>query len=705
MQQLKLFPETAYERFELDKILEKIATGCQSEQAMQLARDLRPVTSLEEIDKRLDECREYVEMREAGLALPESDLPLNIQKDLGLLSVANSVLEGRQLINIAELTERSEGVRVFLQKKEDLFPSLHRIVDPLDDCRNMRSAIEAVLEPNGFVKSSASKALSSIRGDLARLRQKASRAFEGFIRKYRKLGWLREYDETFYNDRRVLAVVAEHKREVHGLIHGTSETGSTAFIEPSGMVNINNDLIEAREEEKREEYRILDKLTREVREYLPQLRMIEDALAYLDLVRSRAKLARAMDASRPAVLEERKLELFEAYHPLLLLQNKQEGKDTIPLSIHFDKEKRVVVISGPNAGGKSIALKTVGLIQLMVQCGLMVPIRSDSQLSVFRKLFVDIGDDQSIAFELSTYSSRLHKMKHFLTHADKHTFFFIDEFGTGSDPELGGAMAETILEDLLESRAIGMVTTHYANLKIMAEQSPHAINASMQFDENTLDPLYQLVLGHPGSSYTFEVAEKIGLDKRLIERAQEKLDSKKVKLDKLLVTLQTKKNQLNRETHQLQQQRGKVQREIDSYKEEVERLAGIRDKLNTDENQRLVELGQKYESLMEHWKKNRSKKELQKKVIIMAEKELEKERKEDEVEQLRQKKERIRAQKAQKKAGKTSKKPRKPVEEGARVKMKGSKQAGTVESIQKDKAVVVFGMMKTIVPVKDLKVI
>jgi DNA mismatch repair protein MutS2 len=565
--------------------------------------------------------------------------------------------------------------------------------------------VDEVLEPNGFVKSNASKELQQARKELSEARQKASKVFEAAKRKYKKLGWLRDFDESFYNDRRVLAVLADYKRKIDGTLHGSSETGSTAFIEPSALVPLNNDIAEARQREKREEYKILRKLTQDLRGYHGILESYEKALGFVDFTFAKARYALEIDANRPIISRQKNIELIDAYHPVLLKQNKQEGKKTVPLSMNLDHQKRILVISGPNAGGKSISLKTLGLLQLMFQSGVLIPAESHSQMGVFKQVFVDIGDDQSIAYELSTYSSRLIKMKHFLEFAHKNTLFFIDEFGTGSDPELGGAIAEVIMEELTETRAYGIVTTHYANLKIMAEKRPSMLNGSMRFDEETLLPRFELDVGHAGSSYTFEVAQKIGLNTGLIERAKEKLDERKVKFDQLLITLQTKKNRLNKETSILQEEKSKIRQQIQDSKNESERFRQKREDLNFSENKQLIEKGKKYDALIEDWKDRKKRKELSHKLTLSAEKEAAKKRSDTHKKKEKEKKQRIERQKENRKHkdNKRMALSQKPFNPGDDVKMRSSSQKGVVEEVNKHKATVIFGMIKTIVPIDKLE--
>ncbi len=701
---MKLFPEDTPKRFEFNIIVQRIIDTAGSQRAKDFAAELAPIDEQDQIEALLNQTFEAKGIVENGIFFPDYAFP-NITRELGKLAIQNAVLEGTEAIKLRKVAEVAAGVIRFLVEKADLYAALKEITAGLIASKDLIVIIDQVLEPNGFVKSNASKELGSARKALAEARQKANKVFEAAVRKYKKLGWLREFDESYYNERRVLAVVAEHKRQIDGTLHGSSETGSTAFIEPAQMVPLNNDIAEARQREQREEYRILLALTDKIRGHHGVLESYERALGFLDFTFTKARFALEISGQKPTVSREKDIMLLNAYHPVLLMQNKREGKPTMPLTIELDHIKRILVISGPNAGGKSISLKTLGLLQIMFQSGMLIPAADTSKMGIFKQIFVDIGDDQSIAYELSTYSSRLIKMKHFLFHANKTTLFFIDEFGTGSDPELGGAIAEVILEELALTRAFGLITTHYSNIKIMAENNPAMINGCMLFDEKSLQPKYQLHTGHAGSSYTFEVAQKIGLDTSVIERAKAKLDDRKVKFDKLLITLQTKKNELNKETSILQQEKSRVRKEIDESRRQSEHYRQKEEDLNFSENKQLIEKGKKYDALIETWQEKNKRKELAHKLTLAAEKEAAKKKEADVVGKIREKQERIKRQRANKKGKQKLVKQLsdKPIKVGDVVKLKASSQEGQVEEITKNKATVVFGMIKTIVPLEKLQ--
>lgn len=700
---MKLYPTDTLARFEFPAVVNQIHDIAQSRRGKEFALTLQPIDEVARIEELLNQTFELKTILENGIFFPEFSFP-NIGRELDKLTIENSVLEGEEIIKLRKIAEVAATIIKFFKEKKSLYPALKEITAGLEASKEFIAMIDEILEPNGFIKSRASKELAAARKQLAEARQKANKVFESQLRKFKNLGWLREYSESFYNERRVLAVLAEYKRQIPGTLHGSSESGSTAFIEPSSVVALNNDVAEARQREQREEYRILRQLTARIRNHRHVLESYERALGFLDFTFAKAKYAVQIHANRPIISKEKNIELHKAYHPVLLTQNLREGKKTVPLNLYLNRQKRILVISGPNAGGKSISLKTLGLLQIMFQSGVLIPAADTSSMGVFKQIFVDIGDDQSIAYELSTYSSRLLKMKHFLFHAHKNTLFFIDEFGTGSDPELGGAMAEVILEELAETKAFGIITTHYANIKIMAETNQHMMNGSMLFNEKTLQPKYELHIGNAGSSYTFEVAQKIGLDKEIIDRAKKKLDSQKIKFDTLLTTLQAKRNELNKETHRLRKEKEIMQKEVESSRREAELYRQKQEDLNFSENKQLIERGKKYDALLEAWQEKSKRRDLAHRLTLQAEREAARKKEADMVEKLREKQERIRRQKQNRRKKKKIEKKlsKKPIEVGHQVKLRTSPQVGVVEEISKNKATVVFGMVKTIVPLEKL---
>lgn len=692
---LKIYPKDGLQRFEFERIKNEILKYCHSEPGRKRTLELLPSDDVNSVQLWLDQTREMHQIVANGLSFPDIGFP-PLSQELKWLKIKGSRLEGSSFLRIAVTATTIGTVYRFLHLQRHIFPSLFEIVSQMENPKTILALIKHAIDDNGGVKSSASQELADIRKQLSRDRVMAKKRFEQVIRKYKHRGWLRDFDESHYNNRRVLAVESEHKRKIKGIIHGISESRKSAFIEPMEVVEINNQVATLEQEEQIVVNRILTELTAQIAVYLPDILAYNRMLGDLDFTRGKVRMALTYDGQIPVLSKTGSIRLIKASHPLLYWINKAEEKPTIPLDLWLTKEERMLVISGPNAGGKSIALKTLGLLQIMYQSGLMIPVAEGSEMMIFDHLFVDIGDDQSVDYELSTYSARLQKMKYFLRAADPHTLVLIDEFGTGSDPDLGGALAEVMLGKLLTLSPYGMITTHYNNIKVFAEQHRGVSNGAMLFEQKTLKPLYVLATGQPGSSFTFEVAEKMGLHPDLIKQAKASVSEQKVKFDRVLVQLQARKNELNRKNRQLSTRQKNVSNQLAKLKEEYADLHQKLQDVDDVANKKLMAKGRKYEQLLLHWKKNKQKKELIKKIIIAVEKE--------EVLISKRKKE-VRTKKSTKKPKdyQTNEKPR----VGDLVKIGRGKQGGDLIAIdeKRKKATIHFGMIKTIVDLDQVVVI
>jgi DNA mismatch repair protein MutS2 len=465
----------------------------------------------------------------------QHDQAFNLSRELKLLSIPGAVLGGDVFKLFRNLAENIKSIfRWFDDERMSNYSALYQVISQTRFEKSIPEEIDRIIGDDGRVVDTASEDLARIRMALYRKRNEQRRTFDRMLSKLQKSGYIADIEESFLNGRRVLAIYAEHKRIVKGILHGESDTRRTSFIEPEETIEVNNEIFSLENDERDEEYKILRDLTAKLSYQSPLLKQYMEVLGEYDFIRAKAKLGQTMDAHIPHVEDSSGVKLIKAYHPLLLIYNKKSGKQVIPLDLTLDEKNRILLISGPNAGGKTVCLKTTGLLQMMVQSGLLVPVHPDSVFGIFKQLMIHIGDTQSIEFELSTYSAHLKNMKHFMEDANGRTMFFIDELGSGSDPNLGGAFAEVFLEQLLKRHAYGIVTTHYLNLKVMASKTSGIINGAMAFDEKSLLPMYKLNLGKPGSSYTFAIAERIGLSQELINRAKELVDENHFTLDKLL---------------------------------------------------------------------------------------------------------------------------------------------------------------------------
>ena len=608
----------------------------------------------------------------------------------------------------------------FLKKFEDYYPNLNARATRVEYTKNIITLIDEVVDKYGEIKDNASPDLLNIRRNMNVVRGKVNQSFGVALSQYNSLGYLDDIKESFVQNRRVLAVLAMYRRKVKGTILGSSKTGSIAYIEPEATLRYSRELSNLEYEEKEEITRILKQLSNAIRPYLSLLIKYQEFLSDIDVIAAKAKYANKINAILPQISEERRLFLRDAYHPILYLNNKQKNEVTHPQTIELNQDNRIIVISGPNAGGKTISLKTVGLLQLMLQSGMLIPVHERSETFLFDRILTDIGDNQSIENHLSTYSYRLKNMNYFLKKCNRKTMFLIDEFGTGSDPDLGGALAEIFLEEFYHREAFGIITTHYSNLKILANELPCAQNANMLFDEKTLEPLYILVLGQAGSSFTFEVAQKNGIPFGLINRAKKKIETGKVRFDKTIATLQKERSKLEKTSQVLKEEESKA-REESKKMENIN--VKIKQKLESyqelyDSNQKTIYIGQKIEDISEKYFNNKNKKELigeflkiieiensKRKKISAKEAKVITEKKKEIIKEVEVKVEEIRTIKKEKKLKPVVEKPKPILKLGDRVRMADGKAVGTIDSIEKNKATVNYGIFTSKVSLDELELV
>lgn len=705
---------------EFNTVLQTISDRCNTEIGKQKALDIVPFKDKASLMNELLQTSEYLSSFTNNNAIPNHGFE-NLTQDLKFLAIEDSFLEVSSFRKIATLSDTVNVMLLFLKKFHDYYPKLNEKAAQIEYTKYITQKIDEVVDKYGEIKDNASPDLINIRRDMNVVRGKVNQSFGQALSQYNSLGYLDEIKESIVENRRVLAVLAMYRRKVKGSILGSSKTGSIAYIEPEATLRYSRELNNLEYEEREEITRILKKLSNEIRPYVDLLKQYQDFLSDIDVVAAKAKYARKINALLPNITEEKRLFFREAYHPILFLNNLEKKEKTFPQTIELKNDSRIIVISGPNAGGKTISLKTVGLLQLMLQCGILIPVHERSETFLFDRILTDIGDNQSIENHLSTYSYRLKNMNYFLKKCNAKTLFLIDEFGTGSDPELGGALAETFLEEFYHREAFGIITTHYSNLKILANELPFASNANMLFDEKSLEPLYKLILGQAGSSFTFEVAQKNGIPYGLINRAKKKIEGGKVRFDKTIATLQKERSKLEKTSLTLKEEEIKAREE--SKKMETIN-AKIQEKLERyqelyDANQRLIYMGQKVDDLSEKYFNNKDKKVLIGEFLKLVEienskrkKATAKEKKEKEiiqkkvVEEVKVKVEEIRKEKKEKKikAQKLeSEKPKVVLKIGDRVRMVDGKSIGTIDKIEKNKAVVNYGIFTSKVSLEELE--
>ena len=705
---------------EFNTVLETIASRCNTDIGETKALAITPFKNKEELLINLKQTSEYLSSFSNNNAIPNHGFE-NINYELKFLAIEDSFLEVGSFKKIGTLSETAITLIQFLKKFEDYYPNLYQKASQIDIVKLILQRIDEVVDKFGIIKDNASPDLIEIRRNINVVRGKINQSFGMALSQYNSLGYLDDIKETVVENRRVLAVLAMYRRKVKGSILGSSKTGSIAYIEPEAAQRYSRELNNLEFEEREEIMRILKRLTNEIRPFTETIAAYQDFLSDVDVIAAKAKYAYKINGILPNIIEEKRLFFREAFHPILYLNNKEKKAITYPQTIELHNESRIIVISGPNAGGKTISLKTVGLLQLMLQSGMLIPVHERSETFLFDRILTDIGDNQSIENHLSTYSYRLKNMNYFLKKCNEKTLFLIDEFGTGSDPELGGALAETFLEEFYAREAFGIITTHYSNLKILANELPFASNANMLFDEKSLEPMYKLILGQAGSSFTFEVAQKNGIPFGLINRAKKKIEGGKVRFDKTIATLQKERSKLEKTSLNLKEEETKAREE--SKKMETIN-AKIQDKLERyqelyDANQRLIYIGQKIDDISESYFNNKDKKTLIGDFLKMVEIENSKRKKlsvkEKKVKEVIQKKveeevkvivEEIRVVKKEKKIKakiEEENKPKVTLKVGDRVRMIDGKAIGTIDVIEKTKATVNYGIFTSKVSLDQLE--
>ncbi|ASS49746.1 MAG: DNA mismatch repair protein MutS [Candidatus Fluviicola riflensis] len=671
------------------------------ETAQQRLADLEPSNDFPLVEQALLRVAEFKTIRTDGESFPSLDFD-ELLPEIRLLPIKNAVLQQEGFVRIVRASDLVNSLLHFFDKRSLDFPELTALLTDVYHTRELIDSIEKVFDRKGQIKDDASPELMRIRQQIGVLRNQINRNFDKEMRKWLKEGMLGETKEAFVNERRVLTVMSSHKRKIGGSVVGSSKTGSLTFIEPAVNVPLNNELELSLDDERKEIFRILQELTREIAHHLPLIEAYQILLTELDFINAKTKLALELNAVLPGIVRHTRIELIDAFHPILWKTNKQAGKPTLPQSLILDQNGRMLVISGPNAGGKSITLKTIGLLQIMLQAGLLVPVHENSQLCFFQQVLTDIGDNQSIENELSTYSYRLKRMKHFLRVANKRTLLLLDEFGTGSDPELGGALAEVFFEELYKRKSYAVITTHYANIKLKADRLPQAVNGCMLFDTETLEPLYRFSMGQPGSSFTFEVAQMNGIPLNLIEEAKGKLDDSKVNMDKLLHELNREKSyleQLNKAHIEAQELAEAARLDYIQKKERFEeRMRAQQDVI--EKNNLYLNSGKKMKQFIDRYQTKSRKKDINnplledvKKYLLVEKSKIEESKRKDEL--VKQAGIPVKKPKKQK-PGVPEKDPyqRDKIVLGSTVKMIETKQSGTVEEIKGHLLTVVFGFMR-----------
>lgn len=546
-----IYPPQFEEKIGFTKIRELLNQNCISDMGRQWVSKLSFSTSFSSIELWLNQTEEMQQILLGDLGIPIQNY-FDLRPDLIRIRLAGTYLKTDRFFDLKSSLNVINEMLLFLEEKQLDYPHLYRLTSNLEIDSLIIKHIDTILDEKGEVRDRASEKLFEIRSEIIRANRQSEKSINESLRQAKKAGWTNETVEaTVRNGRLVIPLSAAYKRQIRGVIHDESATGQTVYLEPDKVLHLNNKIQALEAEERREILRILVAFADFLRPSIDSLVAAYRFLGLIDFIIAKARLSVQLNAVKPDLRDKAEIQWYQARHPLLYLSHQAQGKVIEPLNIHLHTQERILIISGPNAGGKSVALKTIGLVQYMLQNGLLVPLRSTSITGIFKRFFIDIGDEQSIENDLSTYSSHLLNMQHFLAQANAKTLFLIDEFGSGTEPILGGAIAEAILEELNEKKAFGVITTHYANLKLLPTNENGMVNGAMLFDTKKMIPLYKLVMGRPGSSFTIEIARKIGFSKTLLQKIDEKADRRQLDFEEQLQQLEVDKKALEKKQQQI----------------------------------------------------------------------------------------------------------------------------------------------------------
>src|SRR5690554_5713899 len=568
-----IYPDNAAEKLGFFEIKARIKEKCLSVMGQEMVDKIQPMHQFAQVEKFLRQTHEFKNILLNDVPLPITHL-YPIRNLVEKVRVEGSFLSEEEFFQITLSLKTVFAVIHYFNERKGQYEALEALFEHLTIEKDIVKYIDRVIDQQGRMKPAASPKLQEIYTDIAKAERESRKRMDSIFKRAQEAGWVADGSLTVRDGRLCIPILAENKRKIKGFIHDESSTGQTVYLEPEEVFQLNNQLRDLEFDKRREKIRILVELTNELRPYVPVLIAYHGLLTKLDFVRAKALFAIDVEAEMPELVKEPALSLINARHPLLLLNHRREGLPVVPLNVNIDEKQRIVVVSGPNAGGKSVCMKTIGLLQIMTQAGLLIPADPTSRMGIFKSILADIGDDQSIESDLSTYSAHLSKMRHFIENSGGKSMILIDEFGAGTDPQFGGPIAEAVLQELNKKRVKGVITTHYSNLKLFANATEGIENASMLFDNVAMQPRYILEIGKPGSSYAFEIADKIGLPPTVLESARQKIGVQQKKVDHLLVDLEREKKEVFEARRSFQKKESQLERlvteneELKSYLEE-----------------------------------------------------------------------------------------------------------------------------------------
>lgn len=712
-----IYPSNFEQKTGFDRVRRLVENRCLSPLGKERVAEMDFSADYRQVTTRLEQVGEFVRILQGDEEFPTSYF-FDVRHSLKRIRPEGTWLDEKELFDLKRSLQTIQDIlRFFHPKMEEgetlPYPHLAELAGDIMAFPQLIGRIDAILDKFGKVKESASPELQTIRREMTITMSGISRSLQAILRSAQSEGVVeKDVAPTMRDGRLMIPVAPAFKRKIKGIVHDESATGKTVFIEPEVVVEANNRIRELEGEEKREIVRILTAFTDELRPHTAEILQSYGFLAEIDFIRAKALFAEEIGAIRPRVEDCQQLDWAHAVHPLLFLSLKKQQKSVVPLDILLTGEKRMLIISGPNAGGKSVCLKTVGLLQYMMQCGLLVPMHESSRMGLFSNLFIDIGDEQSIENDLSTYSSHLTHMKHFVKHCDERTIILIDEFGSGTEPQIGGAIAEALLARFNQRKSFGVITTHYQNLKHFAEDTPGVVNGAMLYDRHLMQPLFKLSIGNPGSSFAIEIARKIGLPEEVIAEASEKVGQDYIDMDKYLQDIvrdkrywESKRQNIRQREKRLEELIAKYEKdltEVDSQRKEIMREA------KGEATRILSEANAKIENTIREIKEAQAEKERTKQARLSLQSFREKvddptEEHDPIAQKMAKLKERAERKKQKQKTPARPQFDNEVIAVGDAVRLKGQSSAGTVMELHDNQAVVAFGMIKSVVKLDRLE--
>jgi DNA mismatch repair protein MutS2 len=717
---MDIYPSNFESKIGFDKIRELLRSRCLSTLGQELVEGILFSKDIATIDRQLDETSEFMRIISEGMNFPVAYF-IDMRQALQRAKVVGTFLDVNDLFDLRRSLETIRAIVIFLNNADEkILPRLKEIVRNVQLFPFIYERLDKIINKYGQIKDNASPELAQIRREILSLQASISKLMNNILRKVQAEGLVeKDVSVSMRDGRAVIPVLASNKRKIRGIVHDESATGRTAYVEPEELVETNNRIRELESAEQREIVRILTQFTDELRPYVDDIAYSYQVMAVFDFIRSKALWAIESKSVKPNLVSTPGIDWMEARHPLLEINLKRENRKIVPLDIKLNNNDRILLISGPNAGGKSVCLKTVGLIQYMFQCGIPVPLHVDSHMGLFKKIFIDIGDDQSLENDLSTYSSHLINMRFFVKNCNHESLVLIDEFGTGTEPLLGGAIAESILNKINQLGTFGVITTHYTNLKHFASSAEGIVNAAMLYDTNRMEPLFQLETGKPGSSFAFEIARKIGLPEEILQEATEKVGAEHIDFDKHLRDIVRDKRYWENKRQKVRQSEKKLDELVETYETNLSETKKMRKEILEQAKKEAQEIlsasNRIIESTIREIKEAAAEKERTREVRQKLEEfkeDVSKKNAETEelinrkMEKLLRRQDRKKSQPKKTETPKQANVSHKTPEEikvGSWVKLKDQSTAGEVLEIKEDKVIVAFGQLRSTVKKNKLE--